>query len=93
MSIRPSVQKPRDREPGGVPAVALGSSPTRIRARNPSGATVSNLVRILLAIFLPPVAVLMTNGIGLQFFLNILLTIFFVLPGTIHALWLVLRER
>ncbi|GJD72401.1 MULTISPECIES: YqaE/Pmp3 family membrane protein [Methylobacterium] len=53
----------------------------------------SNLVRILLAIFLPPVAVLMTNGIGLQFLLNILLTIFFVLPGTIHALWLVLRER
>jgi uncharacterized membrane protein YqaE (UPF0057 family) len=59
----------------------------------PSGATVSNLVRILLAIFLPPVAVLMTNGIGLQFLLNVLLTIFFVLPGTIHALWLVLRER
>jgi uncharacterized membrane protein YqaE (UPF0057 family) len=54
---------------------------------------VSNLVRILLAIFLPPVAVLMTNGIGLQFLLNILLTIFFVLPGTIHALWLVLRAE
>lgn len=70
-----------------------GPLPARTRARNLSGATVSNLVRILLAIFLPPVAVLMTNGIGLQFLLNILLTIFFVLPGTIHALWLVLRER
>lgn len=57
------------------------------------GATVSNLVRILLAIFLPPIAVLMTTGIGLQFLLNILLTLFGVLPGTIHALWLVLRER
>lgn len=71
----------------------MGPLPARTRARNLSGATVSNLVRILLAIFLPPVAVLMTNGIGLQFLLNILLTIFFVLPGTIHALWLVLRER
>ena len=27
------------------------------------------------------------------FLLNILLTIFFVLPGTIHALWMVLRDR
>lgn len=53
----------------------------------------SNLIRILLAIFLPPVAVLLTNGIGLQFLLNVLLTLFFVLPGTIHALWLVLREK
>ena len=53
----------------------------------------SNLVRILLAIFLPPIAVLMTTGIGLQFLLNILLTLFGLLPGTIHALWLVLRER
>lgn len=53
----------------------------------------SNLVRIILAIFLPPIAVLMTTGIGLQFLLNIVLTLLGVLPGTIHALWLVLRDR
>jgi uncharacterized membrane protein YqaE (UPF0057 family) len=35
----------------------------------------------------------MTTGIGLQFLLNILLTLMGVLPGTIHALWLVLRDR
>lgn len=52
----------------------------------------SNLIRILLAIFLPPIAVLMTTGIGLQFFLNIVLTILGVLPGSIHALWLILRD-
>ena len=33
----------------------------------------SSLVRILLAIFIPPVAVLVTTGFGLQFLLNILL--------------------
>lgn len=53
----------------------------------------SNLVRILLAIFLPPIAVLMTAGLGLQFFLNILLTVLGIVPGMIHALWIVMRGR
>lgn len=80
-------------EPSGRDTVAVEHPRTRIRVRTLLGATVSNLVRILLAIFLPPIAVLMTTGIGLQFLLNILLTLFGLLPGTIHALWLVLRER
>ncbi|GJD29339.1 hypothetical protein PMNALOAF_0572 [Methylobacterium adhaesivum] len=53
----------------------------------------SNLVRILLAIFLPPLAVLVTAGIGLQFLLNILLTVLGIVPGMIHALWIVMRDR
>ena len=53
----------------------------------------SSLVRILLAIFLPPVAVLLTTGFGLHFLLNILLWILGWLPGTVHALWLMNRER
>ena len=53
----------------------------------------STLVRILLAIFLPPIAVLLTTGLGLQFLLNILLTLIGWLPGTVHALWLMNRER
>ncbi len=51
-----------------------------------------NLVRIILAIFLPPVAAFLTVGIGLHFWLNILLTIFFFVPGSIHAIWLVVRK-
>ncbi len=51
-----------------------------------------NIVRIILAIFLPPVAAFLTVGIGLHFWLNILLTIFFFVPGVIHALWLVVRR-
>ncbi|CEF65002.1 Proteolipid membrane potential modulator family-containing protein [Strongyloides ratti] len=42
---------------------------------------------ILLALFLPPVAVLIKDGIGLQFILNILLFIFGALPGIVHAIW------
>ena len=58
-----------------------------------SGAAVSSLVRILLAIFMPPIAVLVTTGFGLQFLLNVLLWILGWLPGTVHALWLMNRDR
>ncbi len=51
-----------------------------------------NILRIIIAIFLPPVAAFLTVGIGLHFWLNILLTIFFFVPGMIHALWLVVRN-
>lgn len=51
------------------------------------------LVQILLAIFLPPVAAFTKVGIGLHFWLNILLTLMFGFPGMVHALWLVAREE
>lgn len=41
-------------------------------------------MRYLLAILLPPLAVLLC-GKPVQFLLNLLLTILFWLPGTIHA--------
>lgn len=45
-------------------------------------------MRYLLAIILPPVAVLLC-GKPLQFLLNILLTLFFWIPGVIHAILVV----
>ncbi|REH37633.1 uncharacterized membrane protein YqaE (UPF0057 family) [Paraperlucidibaca baekdonensis] len=51
----------------------------------------SKLIIILLAIFLPPIAVFIKEGFGLQLLLNILLCLLFVLPGSIHALWLNMR--
>jgi uncharacterized membrane protein YqaE (UPF0057 family) len=49
-----------------------------------------NLLMILLAIFLPPVATFMTDGLGLHFWINIVLTLLGGIPGQIHALWRVL---
>lgn len=40
---------------------------------------------IILNILLPPVAVLMTHGLGGKFLLNLLLTAIGWLPGVIHA--------
>ena len=53
----------------------------------------ANLLRILLAIFVPPVAVLFTTGIGVQLILNIVLTILGWLPGSVHALYLLTRAN
>ncbi|MCF1504949.1 MULTISPECIES: YqaE/Pmp3 family membrane protein [Afifella] len=50
------------------------------------------MVRILLAIILPPLGVFLQVGLGLHFWLNILLTIFGYVPGIIHAVWIILRR-
>ena len=52
-----------------------------------------NIIKILLAIFLPPVAAFLQVGIGLHFWLNILLTLLGGLPGSVHALWLVVTKQ
>ena len=49
-------------------------------------------LEVLLAVFLPPVAVLLRAGVGLQLLLSIILTIIGWIPGVIHALW-VLSNR
>ncbi len=51
-----------------------------------------DLIRILLAILLPPVGVFLQVGIGLQFWLNILLTILGYIPGIVHAVWVIARR-
>lgn len=52
----------------------------------------ANLLRILLAILLPPVGVFFTVGLGGQFWLNILLTILGYIPGIVHAVWIIARR-
>ena len=52
-----------------------------------------DILRIVLAILLPPVAVFLTVGIGLHFWINILLTILGVVPGMIHALWVIVKNK
>ncbi|MGO6681051.1 YqaE/Pmp3 family membrane protein [Rhizobium leguminosarum] len=51
-----------------------------------------DVVRILLAIILPPLGVLLQVGIGLHFWLNILLTLCGYVPGIIHSIWVILRK-
>ena len=48
-------------------------------------------VLVILAILLPPVAVFLNNGAGKDLLINIILCLFFYVPGILHALWLVLK--
>jgi len=51
------------------------------------------IVKIVLAIFLPPVAAFLQVGLSTHFWINIILTLLGGFPGIIHALWLVLSGR
>ena len=51
------------------------------------------VIMIILAIFLPPVAAFLQVGLSKHFWINILLTLLGGLPGSIHALWLILSRR
>ena len=49
-------------------------------------------LRLILSIIIPPLGVFFTVGLGLQFWLNILLTLLGYLPGLIHAVWVIARK-
>lgn len=51
-----------------------------------------DLIRILLAILLPPLGVFLQVGIGPQFWINILLTLLGYIPGIVHAVWIIARR-
>jgi uncharacterized membrane protein YqaE (UPF0057 family) len=52
----------------------------------------SKLILIVVAILLPPLAVLLKKGIGMPLLINIVLTLLFYLPGLIHALMVVTKD-
>ena len=52
-----------------------------------------NLIKIIAAILLPPLGVFLQVGIGAQFWINILLTIFGYIPGLVHAIWILAKEN
>ena len=51
-----------------------------------------DIVRIIVAIFLPPLGVFLQVGIGTDFWINILLTLLGYIPGIIHAVWVIARK-
>lgn len=51
-----------------------------------------DLLRIILAILLPPLGVFLQVGIGPQFWINILLTLLGYIPGIVHAVWIIAKR-
>ena len=50
-----------------------------------------DLLRIVIAILLPPLGVFLQVGIGKQFWINVLLTLLGYLPGIVHAVWVIVK--
>ncbi len=50
-----------------------------------------DILRIIIAIILPPLGVFMQVGLGKHFWINILLTLLGYIPGIIHALWVITK--
>ena len=52
-----------------------------------------DLLRIIIAILLPPLGVFLQVGIGKHFWINILLTILGYIPGIIHAIYVIIKYK
>ena len=57
----------------------------------PQETSFMDIVRIIIAILLPPLGVFMQVGLGKHFWINIVLTIFGYIPGIIHAVWVIAK--
>ncbi|SGZ26317.1 BQ5605_C024g09885 [Microbotryum silenes-dioicae] len=53
--------------------------------------TASDICKIILAIFLPPLGVFLERGCNADFWINVILTILGYIPGIVHALYIILN--
>lgn len=51
-----------------------------------------DVLRVILSIILPPLGVFLKVGIGLHFWINIVLTLLGYIPGIIHAIWVHVKK-
>jgi uncharacterized membrane protein YqaE (UPF0057 family) len=54
--------------------------------------TITDPIKLLFAIILPPLGVFLEVGLKGHFLLNILLTLLGFIPGIIHALYVILKH-
>lgn len=54
--------------------------------------SIMDILKIIIAIILPPLGVFLEVGISGSFWLNILLTLLGYLPGIIHAVWVIAKK-
>lgn len=52
-----------------------------------------NIIRIILSVIIPPLGVFLKVGLGLQFWVNIVLTLLGYIPGLVHAIWIIAQDN
>ena len=50
-----------------------------------------DILRLILAILLPPLGVFMQVGFGKHFWINVILTLFGYVPGIVHAIYVIVK--
>lgn len=55
------------------------------------GGNPMDILRIILAIILPPLGVFLQVGFGKHFWINIILTLLGYIPGIVHAVWVIAK--
>jgi uncharacterized membrane protein YqaE (UPF0057 family) len=53
------------------------------------GKRVEDIILLILAIFIPPLAVYLDKGIGNEFWIDLILTLLFFFPGMLFALYVI----
>lgn len=52
-----------------------------------------DILRIILAVILPPLGVFLQECLGKHFWINVLLTILGYIPGIVHAIYIIARRE
>ena len=71
--------------------MAASDAPVRGEVKR-STITLTDPIKLILAILLPPLGVFFEVGFKGHFWLNILLTLLGYIPGIIHAIYVILRH-
>ncbi|AYE85705.1 MAG: YqaE/Pmp3 family membrane protein [Sulfitobacter sp.] len=51
-----------------------------------------DIIRIIIAILLPPLGVFLQEGLGKHFWINIILTLLGYIPGIVHAIYIIIKK-
>mgnify|MGYP001131688629 FL=1 len=51
------------------------------------------LLKIIIVIILPPLGVFLQVGIGKHFWLNLILTLLGYIPGIVHGVWVIAKNK
>lgn len=54
-----------------------------------SDSMLGDILKILIAVLLPPLGVFLEVGLGKHFWINLILTLFGYIPGIIHAVYII----
>jgi uncharacterized membrane protein YqaE (UPF0057 family) len=78
---------------GGTLPITQGRLSVRLMRADQSGVVPMDIIRIIIAILLPPLGVFLQVGFAGAFWLNILLTLLGYFPGVIHAVYIIASRK